>query len=208
MALKKAPKRYAPAELCQLIDLANSVRPDFEFPPVFEDQEKFLRLVKSRDFSRFRRLTGQVRPDIRLRRFLGKNHPKTFGTVFGNYHLVREARDWLHRVVQLESFPRGVGSGPVGSKVSFLAVRLDERGHIRFSVSAIVQALDEVEGARIRICPLCRLFFWASRKDKPCCGARCANAWRQRLWRARDKALYKQARIKKSGATRLLQDME
>jgi hypothetical protein len=35
---------------------------------------------------------------------------------------------------------------------------------------------------RIRLCD-CGNVFWAKRKDQPCCGAKCANARRVKIWR-------------------------
>lgn len=148
-------------------------------------------------FLQFRQLTGPVKPDTSPPKLFGKNHPKTFRAVRRNYYLMYEARAWLRHVISLGTTPRGVSFGLASSEVS-LTAHLDERGQVRFDISPIVEALDGIEGARIRECPICGRFFWASRKDKPCCGAKCANSLRARRWRRDYKQRYKEARVKRA----------
>jgi hypothetical protein len=45
---------------------------------------------------------------------------------------------------------------------------------------AFLQALEGIDVARIRQCPICSNVYWADRIDKPACSRRCAGALRSR----------------------------
>jgi predicted nucleic acid-binding Zn ribbon protein len=47
--------------------------------------------------------------------------------------------------------------------------------------------IEGVEVTRLRRCPVCGRFFWAQREDKAACGARCANVYRVRRRREKQR---------------------
>lgn len=199
LTVRRPEKRYAPPDVQRLIDLANSIPPDCELPSP-ENMEQFLRVLRRRKFSRFRQLTGPVKKDDYgyLPTIFRKNHRKTFNTVLDNFYLFRETLNWLNHIESLQTSPGGIRMMPATSNSSVPSAYLDHRGQVRFEIGPIIRALDGVEAARIRRCPICGLFFWASRKDKPGCGPRCANTLRARRWRHEYKGRYKVSRIRRA----------
>ena len=69
-------------------------------------------------------------------------------------------------------------------------VGVNKEGRFQFSPDPIFQAMENVEVARIREC-ICGRFFWAARKDQPCCSKTCANRRRVNRWRERYAKTYK-----------------
>lgn len=63
--------------------------------------------------------------------------------------------------------------------------KIDERGFVRVSKDLFTEAMDEddVEAARIRICEVCKLLFWAGRINQRGCSVRCAHIIRKRRYR-------------------------
>jgi hypothetical protein len=64
--------------------------------------------------------------------------------------------------------------------------------------AGLLTALEGVEVARIRRCPICERFFWAGRADQKACSKKCNQTRRVRLWREKYQETYKQRRLKKA----------
>jgi hypothetical protein len=87
---------------------------------------------------------------------------------------------------------------PEVSYIPFLGWKTDKQGRITMTKGDISKAIEGVEAARIRLCPICDRIFWAGRIDQPCCRKTCANALRVRRHRERYLKRYKYQRYKKS----------
>lgn len=75
---------------------------------------------------------------------------------------------------------------------------VDDEGRLRFANDDMREALEGVKVHRIKCCPVCGSFFWAFRRDQPCCSRKCANCRRVRRWRERYPATYKIRRYEKA----------
>lgn len=60
---------------------------------------------------------------------------------------------------------------------------VDVEGKLRLHAHPILEALQGVEVARIRGCPICANIYWAERIDQPACSRRCNNTRRSRVLR-------------------------
>lgn len=69
---------------------------------------------------------------------------------------------------------------------------MDDSGYISTSGNELIDLLGkgEIQGTRIRICLSCGKIFWAERVDMKACSKDCANAYRQKKWRNRNKEEY------------------
>jgi hypothetical protein len=89
----------------------------------------------------------------------------------------------------------------IGSHLEdFVSGRADQDGKFRIQYHPLLRALEGVELARIRECPICGKIFWAGRKDQICCKTKCAKIRRTRRWRERYAETYKSQRYKKAEA--------
>ncbi len=86
-----------------------------------------------------------------------------------------------------------------------LILKTDQHGRIHYSLTPLLEALNGIEAARIRECPICRKIFWAGRIDRPCCSSKCAGTLRGRRWRERYGERYKQQRIQKENEKEALE---
>jgi hypothetical protein len=110
------------------------------------------------------------------------------------YNFVRDAREALQQIVHLSSLSaeqRGVESwfNPLllSSYLPRAPIHINEEGIITVKKDAFLEAIDEVEVARIRECQNknCGRLFWAGRINQPCCSPECAHAYRNQRYRAR-----------------------
>jgi hypothetical protein len=60
---------------------------------------------------------------------------------------------------------------------------VDAEGKLRLHAHPILEALEDVEAARIRRCPICDKIYWAERIDQPACSKVCNNTRRSRIHR-------------------------
>ena len=44
-----------------------------------------------------------------------------------------------------------------------------------------IEALQPIETSRLRLCPVCNQFFYAARKNAPCCSPKCSHTRRQHI---------------------------
>jgi hypothetical protein len=82
-----------------------------------------------------------------------------------------------------------------------VSAQTNERGELEFNIDPLFKALNGVEAARIRCCPICGFIFWASRKDKPCCTVHCAKIHRTRRWRSKYLDQYKLQRVNRQASS-------
>lgn len=190
---KSAKKRHAEsAALRQLIDLANSVPLDIDLPAPQGRVQEVLEMLGSERFSEFRRLTGPITPDTFLSKFIGPGAPVTYNRVLGNYIRLRDGRNWLRQAALIGEQSRTI---KIRYLMPMLTAQTNDRGELEFNVDPLVEALKGVEASKIRICPICKAIFWASRKDKPCCSNRCGKIRRTRRWREKYPNRYKLRRL-------------
>ena len=147
-------------------------------------------MLKSERFRDFRRLTGPIEPDTFLSKFIGPGAPETYNRVMGNYIRLCDGRNWLKQAALIGELP---------IKMRYLmpmpTAQTNDRGELEFNVDPLIEALKGVQVSKIRNCPICSAFFWASRKDKPCCSNRCAKIRRTRRWREKYPDRYKLRRL-------------
>jgi hypothetical protein len=62
---------------------------------------------------------------------------------------------------------------------------VDTEGNLRLHAHPILEALKDVEAARIRRCPICDKIYWAERIDQPACSKRCNNTRRSQIFRGK-----------------------
>jgi hypothetical protein len=116
--------------------------------------------------------------------------------VIDRYSLVREVREALRalarwgarvRAAQEEGLPPDFPfkERPIKVKVE-ATIYVDKEGTARAGKDTFADAVDDVDATRIRECWVCKCIFWAGRIDSECCGARCADIRRKRLFRWRD----------------------
>jgi hypothetical protein len=60
---------------------------------------------------------------------------------------------------------------------------VDAEGKLRLHAHPILDALQGVEVARIRRCPICDKIYWAERIDQPACSKKCNTTRRSRIFR-------------------------
>lgn len=96
----------------------------------------------------------------------------------------------------LEGIHRGGGSNgapTLGAGVNLSVMpsvlRISESGFLQFGGSDISAAISrgEIDGRRIRTCPICGHFFWATRLNRKACSDQHAATLRQQNYRNRDK---------------------
>lgn len=78
-------------------------------------------------------------------------------------------------------------------------VRINHKGKITFKNNGIINALEGIDAARLRICPVCEKIFWANRLDKIGCSTKCNQTLRTRKKREKEKNKFK-SRVKKDGS--------
>jgi hypothetical protein len=197
---KRATKCHAPRALMTLIHMANSVPPHMELPDVKQNKEKIVELWKSETFSGFRNLFRPLRRDSFLKQVYPRRLPKHLNEmiVFGNYALLRDTRLWLRAIATIGAREnRGYHMKWPMPRLSLpsVSVHTDSTGRLQFNIHHLIRAPEGVEANRIRICSECRAIFWASRKDRPCCSAKCGHIRRTRLWRKGYPEKYKHRRM-------------
>jgi len=78
-----------------------------------------------------------------------------------------------------------------GGVLSFATVTLQTSpsGVVEFGGNDIYEAIarGDIDATRIRLCPICGRFFWATRSNRKACDERCVSTLRQRNYRNRDK---------------------
>jgi hypothetical protein len=196
-----ASKRHARPEVQRLIELANSVSPEIDLPSPKGRVREVVNLLRSKAFSRFREMTGPIEADTFLIKLIGPKAPQMFSKVMKNYMSLRDGRAWLRQCTQ-------IGRLSPMARMRYLmpavSAHTNERGELEFDVDPLVKILQGVEASRIRICPICKLLFWASRRDQPCCVIQCAKILRTRLWRESFEIKYRSQRREKKDARRTL----
>ena len=164
--------------------------------------KKLVDYLKRKEFGRFGELIGGIVPDNFLTKFLGPDAPKTYNKLLGHYLWLRDGRAWLRQIAKI---------GPLKQPLKYLlphvSVHKNDRGQLIFNIPPLVRILEKVEAARVRICPICGLIFWAARLDQPCCTPRCAKVRRSRFGREKYQILYgpqirKKRRSRKHGRER------
>jgi hypothetical protein len=94
----------------------------------------------------------------------------------------------------------------IGSRLEDLVSgHANEDGRFRVQHHPFLRALEGVELARIRECPICGNIFWAGRIDQPCCKTKCAKSRRTRRWRENYPGRYKEPRIVKAEKKHVVQ---
>jgi hypothetical protein len=197
---KKAEKRHNNPALQVLMRLVNSVPADVKLPQPKANWKEILGLLKSKDFEKYRKLTGPMR----RRRIFDSDSPLTSNRIFGQYEILRFGRQWLQTVATIGANLRKLPVLQTGCMKwvppplphrSF-SMYTDKEGLLRFSLFPLVAAFVGVRVMTLRNCEICRKFFLARRKDQPCCTRRCAHTRRTR--RSREKYLqsYKQNRFR------------
>src|SRR5205807_1239351 len=113
---------------------------------------------------------------------------------------LKGARETLRTIARMDrgDFAEKPIPFPESSYARFLGWRTDERGMITMTKGDVSKAIEGVEAARIRICPICARIFWAGRIDQPSCRKGCANALRVRRYRDGYRDRYKYQRFNKS----------
>jgi hypothetical protein len=200
---KKGGKRHNTLALEELVRFVNSVPHDVELPDPKTNWEQVKTLLKSKDFEKYRKLTGPIRRRRFLRRLLGPDAPLTSNRIFGSYENLRLGRQWLQRIAEIAEAMRlepVLQSGRMKWRIPPLlqphvSVVTDECGFLRFTFLPMVAALKDIRVMAVRNCPICRKFFVARRKDQPCCTPKCANALRTRRWREEYPHSYKLKRV-------------
>jgi hypothetical protein len=108
---------------------------------------------------------------------------------------MKQVRD-VFRVLSRRSKYPTTETLPIGAYLeSFIFARIDEEGRLRIERTQLLRAIEGVEIGRIRICDICRKFFWAGRIDQSCCSHKCTGVKRTRNWRANYFLKYKQQRV-------------
>jgi len=111
------------------------------------------------------------------------------------------ARDTFRRIADLGQRWSGSDDSiviPARNTAEFVL----KKGRLKLRVAPFLAMFDDIEVARIRICPGpdCHKFFWARRTDKPGCSERCALALRVR--RHRQNYAYKKKNRTKGSKTK------
>ena len=120
-----------------------------------------------------------------------------FPEVWMRIRQLHEVRSLLYTIARWpkreESSLRLVIAGSFDKPIS---VRADEAGNMQLEPHPLLTAINGVEAARIRECPICGKIFWAGRIDKPACKPPCVGVLRTRRHRERYPE-YKHQRYKK-----------
>jgi hypothetical protein len=195
--------RAAPENLQRLIELANSIPVDREFPDTSEVLSKApaglniaeLRALCLREF--------EVFPEDQFpafRNFIGPVKPERLSILSETCDFLRGARETLKAIARLDKADVTGKDIPLPEKVVAFSLgwKTDERGIITMKQGDVSKAIVGVEAARIRLCPVCKRIFWAGRIDQPCCTRGCANVLRVRRYREAYLNQYKQQRYRKS----------
>lgn len=206
---KKAAKRHNNLAIQGLMRLVNSVPADVKLPEPAANWKEILRLLKSKKFKKYRKLTGPIRC---RRLFVGSYSPLTSDRILGRYEALRLGRQWLQSIAAIgENLRRQHEwqSGrakwtPPSLPQRCVSMFTDEEGLLRFALVPLVEALEGIRVVNFRNCPVCKKFFLASRKDKPGCTSRCAHILRTRRYREKYFQSYKQNRIKEYERKRLV----
>jgi hypothetical protein len=185
--------------------LVNSVSPQIELRSAVGREREILTLLRSSAFRRYRKLTGQIRPDTILRIFNdSRKFPETFNVTLARYNLLRDSRDWLRAIAKRFRDPSAkrakLFSLPPVQRLRVTA-RTDERAILHFAPHPLLKALEGTDATRIRRCPICGKIYWAERIDSGACKKTCKGTRRTRKWRIRYQERYKPRRIAKKEQT-------
>lgn len=199
--------RAAPQVLQQFIDLVNSVPPEQEWPELPDFYDVLGEVASGRSgkgVARWERMINDLPTHLRER--IGPVRLDTAMAVYDVYSLLREARKTLRYIAHMDK-----SAGSVHRKFpasDFLRLSLGQGGRIHIVHSPLIRALDGVEAARIRQCPICSRIFWAGRIDQLCCTRRCASDLRTRRWRSDYPKKYTHRRAKKRQVQKLAKDQQ
>jgi hypothetical protein len=114
-----------------------------------------------------------------------------------------EAFYLLHDIAYLnESGQRTSSARALGYAGGDTNLLIDDRGFVRHLRSLFWEAIqeDDVEANRIRACKVCRVVFWAGRRNQKCCSTRCTNVYHVHNFRYKkpeEKAAYVHRRIQR-----------
>ncbi len=77
-----------------------------------------------------------------------------------------------------------------------ISISIDENGFFRADINELINLINEtnITANRLRRCFICNRIFWAKRIDAYSCQKSCANVFRQRLWRDRNRDEYNEKR--------------
>jgi hypothetical protein len=199
--------RAAPQALQQFIELVNSVPPGQELPEL-PDFYEVLGEVGSRRSGRgvahWERMINDLPTD--LRKYIGPVRLDTALAVYDKYSHLRVAGKTLRYIAHMDKSAGSVHPKFPASGVLRLSV--GQGGRIQIVHGALIGALEGVEAARIRECPICSRIFWARRIDQPCCTSRCASDLRTRRWRSGYPNNYRHQRAKKRQIRRVAKDKQ
>lgn len=138
---------------------------------------------------------------VELREHLAPAYKSGAGGPHERYVRLVAAHAAIERIAELGRIPRGPVVFQQAERVWPLffpvTATVDNEGRLRFANDDIREALEGVEIHRIKCCPVCGRFFWAFRRDQPCCSVKCANSRRVRRWREKYLKVYKPNRIAK-----------
>jgi len=201
-----------PIKLKPCLELANSIPPDWEFPNVYDLVWRSLQ--ERRRYPSNEELVAVFEPFPMqtcpvFRRHVGKVADSRIVELMLRSDDCRSSRACLRVIASAaESRQENVSTvlpvwefllPPIPSWVTTSDKWLiDETGHVRIQTGALAQALVGVEASRIRICPYCRILYWAGRSDQPACSPKHAHALRAQAWRDRYEGKYKQQRYQRS----------
>ena len=201
-----------PTKLRPLLELANSIPPDWEFPNVYDLvwrslQERGRHPSNEKLVALFEPFPMQTCPVFR--RHVGRVVDSRITELMLRSDDCRSSRACLRAIASAaESRQKNVSTvlpvwefllSPIPSWVTTADKWLiDETGHVRIQTGTLAQALVGVEASRIRICPYCGILYWAGRSDQPACSRKHAHALRARAWRKRYEGKYKHQRYQRS----------
>ena len=188
--------RAAPQVLQQFIELVNFVPPEQEWPELPDFYDVLGEVASGRSgkgVARWERMINDLPTHLRER--IGPVRLDTAMAVYDVYSLLRVARKTLRYIAHMDKSAGSVH--PKFPASDFLRLSVGERGRIHIVHGRLIGALEGVEAARIRECPICSRIFWAGRIDQPCCTSRCASALRTRRYRENYPNNYRHQRAKK-----------
>ena len=197
--------RATPQALQHFIELVNFVPPEQEWPELPDFFDVWGEVASGRSgkgLAQWERMINDLPTHLRER--IGPVRLDTAMAVHDVYSLLREARKTLRYIAHMDK-----SAGSVHRKFpasDFLRLTIDQGGRIHIVHSPLIRALEGVEAARVRECPICDRIFWAGRIDQPCCTSRCAGCLRTRRGRSDYQKNYRHRRAKKRRGQRLAKE--
>jgi hypothetical protein len=192
--LKGVSPLFEEAELLVLIGKICKTLPDLVSIYIWLGEEKLFSIFDGTANFSARELLDKHRPFEKrydAEAFVSEN---TRGHLAGvKYTYLREAREMLRDIIRRrELSPYFLKPLPnTRLSVSIGLITIGKDGLVKYSPPRFVKAIEGVEAARIRVCEVCKLLFWAGRLDQKACTTKCARVLRTRRWREKYQESYK-----------------